>query len=152
MESDTTWIQHIALYDPLPNTTGLSALSETGVTNTAPTALGVPMGQWAIGGDSDTTATTVANGVSIPFFDGSAIRMADPEGNPISVITLVAASDARIKLYESGDIEIGEMLPIATNYVQLLGETTPGTLTFTLRATDPGGLYVEQEFTITVTA
>lgn len=166
-------LQSIAIYDPLPSTTGLSALSETGVTNTAPTNLRVttwhPVGYASA---SDETSITISvtdymaaenpGGWAMTFlYQSSSLStnhfgFDDAEGNPLVGISLVSASDARIRL---ADVNTGEPVVGSSSdcYVEMTQYpdplvVTPGAYTFILRATDPGGLYVEQEFTITVTA
>jgi hypothetical protein len=134
--------QIITLYDPLPSTAGLSELSETGVTNTAPTISSVEWGAEA--SDPTSTSATYPSG----FFDdvepeGGGINIgqiifADAEGNPLSV--------------EMTDDDGGNFRISITNYILVLAPLSDGDYNFTVRATDPGGLYVEQEFTITVTA
>jgi hypothetical protein len=142
----TDMLQSITLYDPLPSTAGLSELSETGVTNTAPTNLNII---WA---DADPYGS---NGTYLEtlFGEGDHIGLCqfsvdDAEGNPI-LLSLVDDSDGNLQevLNNPGSP------PTLSNF--LVGNAvllTAGEYDFTVRATDPGGLYVEQEFTVTVTA
>jgi hypothetical protein len=156
-------LQSITLYDALPSTDGLSELSETGVTNTAPTSIeitswGTTEGQMT--GVSGTEATTVAGtypgGMGNTFSSpGGGMVRADPEGNP-TTMSIVASSTALLRWYSGdatnpypGNDTLG-LFNVSDKDADLVLEA--GVITFTLRATDPGGLYVEQEFTITVTA
>ena len=63
---------------------------------------------------------------------------ADPEGNPLT-FTLSDDDDGKFDVALNNNVRRLAPLPSA-----------PGTASFTVRATDPGGLYVEQEFTVTV--
>lgn len=137
--------QSITIYDSLPSTTGLSALSETGVTNTAPTDIILAEDTiGTVGGEitGDHTGTLPVASFIIPGapFDIFRLGMTDPEGNPGS-FTLVDDNDGKffIGIPGNGWITVAETLGV-------------GPHTFTVRATDPGDLYVEQEFMITVTA
>ena len=132
------YIQSITIYDPLPDTTGLSALSQTGVTNTAPTAINInwtnaPDGVFASGGGDAEVAQP---------------RGVDAEGNPC-VITVVAAD----MIDGFPIVSVFNNYLAFNNYLSIYSTTAPAaTYHFTLRATDPGGLHVEQAFTLTVTA
>lgn len=133
-----TALQSITIYDPLPSTTGLSELSETGVTNTAPTFI-----SWEVGGLSDTTISdTVENEIdqTISSTATFASCFADAEGNPL---TITVSGDARFSVI-SNSVHFD-----ATGGLDSIGEPE---VSCTVRATDPGGLYAEQEFPITVTA
>lgn len=138
----TVALQSITIYDALPSTSGLSALSETGVTNTAPTAIiatKVDDGTIVDGG-----TITVASGppAAVAHYPIVTLSVADDEGNPCA-ITIVGGADAA--LFDFGFFNLPDAL-VAVN------DLSGGTYSVTLRATDPGGLYVEQQFTITVTA
>lgn len=117
----------ITLYDALPSTTGLSALSETGVTNTAPTDLRDGNDLTTI--DLDSTAT--ANGMTV-----ATLQADDAEGNPF-VFTLT-------------DDDGGNFVMDGAN-VNTTDDLGDGTYNFTARATDPGGLFDDQVFTLNVT-
>lgn len=130
-------LRSITIYDPLPDTTGLSALSQTGVTNTAPTF-----------GDPTWGGNAISPGVfsSADFSGGLSILQvlaADAEGNPV---TYTMTNDGGGMFAIDGVNTDGPLV------VSSAITPSPGTYSFTLRATDPGGLYVEQPFTITVTA
>lgn len=136
-------LQSITLYNALASATGLSALSETGVVNTAPTNL---RASWiaVVSNETDTSASIVHANVSgglspeshATLFD---ILCDDAEGNPVTYSVTdteggkFALSEGGLQLVVVADLSVGEYTPV-------------------VRATNPGGLYVEQEFTITVTA
>jgi hypothetical protein len=134
-------LQSITIYDPLPSTAGLSELSETGVTNTAPTLTG---SDWP-GFYTDTTPTsaTIDTGSTaetpIPCCN---LVAEDAEGNPLT-ITITDDEDGKFTIVPDG----GDGFP----QLRIVETLTAGTYAPVVRATDPGGLYVEQEFTITVT-
>lgn len=132
--NDDNAMQTITIYDALPSTAGLSELSETDVTNTAP-IISYTWGDHATDGEMTVEDINYATG-GYAIID--LVASSDPEGNPVTFsITGPSASD-----YTAD----GRYVFAAE------GATfTSGDYTFTVRATDPGGLYVEQEFTITVT-
>jgi hypothetical protein len=66
----------------------------------------------------------------------------DAEGNPLT-ITITDDEDGKFTIVPDG----GDGFP----QLRIVETLTAGTYTPVVRATDPGGLYVEQEFTITVT-
>jgi hypothetical protein len=119
----------ITLYDALPSTAGLSELSETGVTNTSPHGMT----------NTNPSALEVSGAVApwalaIPI---SGFSVIDDEGNPITW-ELSDNHDGLLQISEGGDITNADTM-------------VPGDYDFTLRATDPGGLYSERVYTITVT-
>lgn len=135
----TETLQYIKVYAPLPDTTGLSELSETGVTNTAPYTFEVV--EW----DNNVTPTGDFAGTVTVDQTGSSgtciaeLTASDDEGNPL---TFTLVDD------DNGNFQMGSPA------IQVWYEDDPlslGVHHFTVRATDPGGLFVEQEFTITVT-
>jgi len=144
------FLQTITLYDPLPSTAGLSELSETGVTNTAPSLF-----SWEWFNATDTLPH--ANEPSVEVSDGSyppgeavigiTVNSIDAEGSPITYLVTeddTPGSQLVVAMELSGVWQVkfrddGDGLPAG------LGEYH-----FTLRATDNGGLYVEQTFTLTI--
>jgi hypothetical protein len=141
-------LQSITLYDALPSTAGLSELSETGVTNTAPHDI-----TYALAGDDVTGSTpfditipesVVSSGFSPFLVDLAAI---DDEGNPV-VFSLSDDGGGKFAIVA----DVPELAPGSANKVTSINPLSIGPHDFTVRATDSGGLYVEQEFTITVTA
>jgi hypothetical protein len=125
-------IQSITLYAALPSTAGLSALSETGVTNTAPHDVVVT---WA---DDRPSPTFTAAEMVTDFLAATLLSATDDEGNP-----LAWASSPHDNLAIGAD---GHSIVVTSDF------SGASSSAITVRATDPGGLYVEQEFTITVTA
>jgi hypothetical protein len=143
-------IQSITIYDPLPDTTGLSDLSSTG-TNTAPHDLDVhAWNEPTVAGGSISQADTVG---TIPAIPGEYCHIADfsvtdDEGDPVHW-DFISDETTRLIIVEP---QLGGMFGVGMLKVGLPAVAT-GDYNFTLRATDlPGYLYVEQEFTITVTA
>lgn len=146
-------LQSITLYDPLPDAAGLSALSETGVVNTAPYDLTYVTG-W---NDDAPFQISLSGPVAETVQIADTFEAADDEGNPL----LIEMTDDGSGAFMMVDLELGypgaivtEAVPLKQSIVvQAARQIDPDeTVNFTLRATDPGGLYVEQEFTITVTA
>lgn len=146
-------LQSITIYDALPSTAGLSELSETGGTNTGPynmtffNNMDDPDGASGTMEDSEFGAVTGAQVVL-------EINATDDEGNPLTVSISDDPSDAVI-LWNSDASETAETLPAGTSTGVVLTKdlhVADSPVTFTIRATDLGGLYVEQEFTITVGA
>lgn len=109
----------------------LTALSQTGITNTAPSGITI---EWA-GFDGTVPEDRVDN------IEGQ-LTTADADGNPVTY-TLVDDPDPRWSLF------LGSILRF--NVSGGLDYETEPSYSVTVRATDPGGLYVEEEFTITVT-
>ena len=118
---------------------------------------------WSIVGDSPTTGHgfvgTYPFGVT--FFTSDALKFTDPQDDPLNRVTLVAKSDARVQIRNGADGSVATEMaaPVGSNYYVSVCEGNPlesetvvaaGVITFTLRGEDPGGLYVEQEFTITM--
>lgn len=128
-------IQRITAYDTLPTSAGLSTLSAQ-ASNTAPTNLAVLGWYPAFAGGTVSAATINGTGVQ----NLVQLTADDAEGNP--VICTVQADPSGLMSVVSGDV-------IRFN---ASGTVTPGDYDFTIRATDPGGLFTEQEFTLTVTA
>lgn len=133
-------IQFIKQYAPLPDTTGLSELSETGVANTAPHGLDW---DWNFGTNASTNEIMNTTG---PIGVGSGVMnvnqfdpIIDDEGNPI---TLSIVDD------DTEQLEIAAP-PLVSTRVDGDG-ISEGVYNFTVRASDPGGLFTEQEFTLTV--
>jgi hypothetical protein len=137
-------LQSITIYDPLSDTSGLSALSETGVTNTAPTLAGEFYGSnitfGGVGGETPQISEEFTLGTSADVMTYSA---SDPEGNPL----IISLSDDNSGIFAIAPASGNPLFSTVT-----INNAAAGDYFFTVRATDPGGLYVEQEFTITVTA
>ena len=133
IESALHALQTITFYDALPDTTGLSALSETGVTNTTPTYIG----------DEFSLATTLPLPIEDdPYLIGSCSSLfADAEGNPLTLS--IHSTDGDFSIDNSGGLGLVYFVT---------GGVGAGAYDYTIRATDPGGLYVEHEFTVTVTS
>jgi hypothetical protein len=112
----------------------LSVTPYDGAPNTAPYDIDV---SWFAAGDNTFTIAELA-----PGYEVGSLFCTDDEGGLI-VYELVAD--------ETGFLEI---VGVSLLRVKTVGGSEPsaGTYNFTVRATDPGGLYVEQEFTVTVTA
>ena len=121
-------LQSITIHDPLPSTTGLSELSETGVTNTAPSITNADTTPELTEAETTNASTIVT------------VETSDAEGNPL---TFTLPDD------DGGNFAI-DAAGVVTCTDDLLAGGSP--YAFTVRATDPGGLFDEQEFTITVTA
>lgn len=148
IDGTTDAIQYITVYDPLPSTIGLSVLSQTGVANTAPHDLTWTNQNTNINGAVFTaTSLTVSEASSTFDFAWDAetfigvgdLSSVDDEGNPIAYSL---EDDAGGKFgFQNGGF----------GFVQK-PQASDGTYTIKVRATDPGGLYAEQIFTITVTA
>jgi hypothetical protein len=143
-------IQSFTIYAPLPNTTGLSELSATGVTNTAPHDIVANWDEWGTITRVSDIAGTVSEEVSGPGEFGpedewelAALTTSDAEGNPVTY-SVQGGSPGVFQMHPdsvSGTLgRVGPMIAMESPY------------TVTVRATDQGGLYDEQEFTITVTA
>lgn len=129
-------IKSIVIYDPFPSGVGLGAVSDTGVTNTAPHDM-TP--QWYSAGETNEfTEAEAAQGNTL-----AALSVTDDQGNPIAW-SLVDDTSEVLGLIPQASVEV---------WVQTeLGALSAGPYSFTIRATDPGGLYVEQEFEIEVVA
>jgi hypothetical protein len=136
-------IQSIAIYDALPNTTGLSELSDTGLPNTPP-AIAVPTTiqvEWALSGSDEVSQSlTYTGGSPIPCsnfttFDQYSVQV-------VTVVYTLIDSDG-------GNFVISTLDP---HRVDLVGSAplTIGDHTFVLRATDDVGAYTEQNFTLMV--
>lgn len=141
-------LQSITIYDPLPSTDGLSELSQTGVVNTAPHDLTFTLMDEGQGGFFTSTGATTAT-VSAANLDNNTVDViinvsaTDDDGNPL---TVSLSSD------DGGAFTVANVGQWKVQWTNGAGGPSVGDHSFTLRATDPGGLYVEQTFTITVTA
>ena len=143
-------IQSITIYDALPTTAGLSELSETGVTNTAPTVIGTPPVPNSY--PDNTTDTVNIFGSNDVIAVSMAGLFADADGNPLTLT--VGSFDPDLPVYRqfiNGGPATGNdgQDVFAADFG--VGGVSAGDYVFTVRATDPGGLYTEQEFTITIT-
>lgn len=141
-------LQSLTIYDPLPSTDGLSALSQTGVTNTAPTEIDIV--QWVDVTAGSSGEFTGSNGTYSTGAVGWMIdhgqylvqfKIVDPEGNPGVYSIISDATGGKIIFAEN-----------QFDNVSLNAIHDPGSYALVMRATDPGGLFVEQTFTLTVTA
>jgi len=141
-------IQSITIYDQLSTIAGLSELSETGVANTAPHDI-VPTwnGDITSGVEAD---QSVAQSVVSPILPDGAFTLlqasvTDDAGNPITWTMIDASSP--LAFSDSSTVvffdNFGGVDPLVID---------TGVYSFTLRATDHGGLYAEQTFTLTVAA
>lgn len=129
----TCIIKSITIYDLLPTIAGLALLSEINVVNTAPTDVTIQwFGLTANGTFTHTDAITNAT-------DLASLTLVDPEGNP-GTYTFIDDDGGNFTVTNTGQLR------------GPLDGLSVGDHTFTLRAADPYGLYVDKTFTVTITA
>jgi hypothetical protein len=131
-------LQSVATYSTLPSTAGLAALAATGIANTAPESITV---DWLGFGDGGvfTIETTASEGVHTNPSYNIAVYVDEPQGNP-STLTILDDAEGRISFGQATNrnkaVEFDN-----SGGLDHVGEPT---ITFTLRATDRGGLSVDQ--------
>lgn len=147
IDSNAFALRYVGARAPLAYGDGsaLRALSDTGVENTAPHDL---VFEWredvAPGGIATQANLTNDPGGLQPIMQN--VIASDDEGNPV-VLTVVDDETGALSVEFTG-------FGFDWTVFWSIGPTPPdvGIYGFTLRLTDPGGLYVEQEFEIEVTA
>lgn len=141
--SEALVLQSITLYDPLPTTAGLSELSEPAPTssldpsdNLAPTGI---TASWLLEPYDGTTTAAIIDGLTFPALIAT-LTGVDPNND---LCTIMLTDDLVGKFaHEDGGLT-GRDIYLTSG----LGE---GAWSFTVRATDTFGAFVEQEFTLTV--
>jgi hypothetical protein len=151
----TNFLDSITFYDPLPTTTGLSELSDAGGVsgaNTAPHDLGIV---WSAGFEGGTVAvgSSSLNLAASGSVEIGVVFAADDEGNPLifSVASFVCAN-ADLTMGMTSINSLGRSLTILNPSGSNPAVISAGNYSAIVRTTDQGGLYVEQEFTLVVTA
>lgn len=115
---------------------GLSASESFTVTVTANTAPGIS--------DIPDQKTTTGSSVGPVFFG-----IGDNESSPESLVVTATSSNAFI--VPSANIQLGGTGAVRSIFISQVG-AFPGTSTITVRVTDPGGLFAEDSFVVTVVA